>query len=272
MKILLINLDRSSDRLSFQTDQFRTLGVEFERLPAVNASDIPQEYFEKHQFDWQRPISITELACVQSHALAWQKCLELEEAVLILEDDCVFSTTLPRVLASLENQPKGVDRVNLETRVKKKLMGANGRSVEEGANIHSLWIDKGGAACYVLYPSGAKKLLQKQQTYGWATADAFIGDLGALKNFQLMPAVAVQFDVSNLYYGLVNIPSEFVTKRASTIVKSQLPKYQWNWSFIKMRLKRSLQQVRLFGNYVRLSKRLEVCPPLHPEGFERYKE
>ncbi|WP_323841352.1 MULTISPECIES: glycosyltransferase family 25 protein [unclassified Moraxella] len=45
MKIYIINLDQSTDRLALQNKQFARLNLSFERLPAVSVADISKEFY-----------------------------------------------------------------------------------------------------------------------------------------------------------------------------------------------------------------------------------
>ena len=47
MKVLMINLDNSRDRLQQQNEQFDKLKVVFERLPAVSIADFSKDDYQK---------------------------------------------------------------------------------------------------------------------------------------------------------------------------------------------------------------------------------
>lgn len=50
MKILLINLDQSTDRLVKQQEQFKQLGLSFERFPAVSIKDFSEDEYKALAF------------------------------------------------------------------------------------------------------------------------------------------------------------------------------------------------------------------------------
>lgn len=109
MKIFIINLKRSLERKKLMQKQIERF---FENYPNLK-DEISFEFFEAidakikenmEKFTSYFPkfrslafcgrggcgILDTELACFASHLSLWQKCVELNEAVLILEDDFYF--------------------------------------------------------------------------------------------------------------------------------------------------------------------------------------
>ena len=77
MKIYLINLDRHPERLAHMRKQLN--GVAFERISAVDGSKDPPT---------TKGLSRFELACLESHKLAWRQFLNgPEDCACFLEDD-----------------------------------------------------------------------------------------------------------------------------------------------------------------------------------------
>ena len=77
MKIYLINLDRHRERLAHMRKQLN--GVAFERISAVDGSEDPPT---------TKGLSRFELACLESHKLAWRQFLNgPEDWACFLEDD-----------------------------------------------------------------------------------------------------------------------------------------------------------------------------------------
>jgi glycosyl transferase family 25 len=188
MDILVINLDRSSDRLGFMAAQFDRLGLAFTRLPAVDGATIPEEEFKRLSRTYMRPLSRSELGCLLSHESAWAHCVETNRPAVILEDDAFLSDRLPAFLSELGRRGPP-DFINLETRGSEKWV-----SVEPivwqascGVRLYNLYIDPGGAAGYVMSPDIARSLLERSRNYA-APADAFI-DLSGIARFQAEPGL-----------------------------------------------------------------------------------
>ena len=94
MKTLVINLKDRSDRLTLFSKENPNL--KFEVLPAVDGTKIEYAKLLEQGFDvnhdWIDPIENTpltkgEVGCFLSHWSIWQKCIEKNEKVLVLEDD-----------------------------------------------------------------------------------------------------------------------------------------------------------------------------------------
>jgi len=196
MLVLLINLDRSTDRLAFQERQLATLGLTFRRIPAVTADAASGARSEEYWNSWERPLRPAERACLLSHVAAWKRVVAAGQPALILEDDAVLSRRVPEVLVSLEGMT-GLDHVSFETRGRRKLMGHQARMAGD-VTLHRLYQDRTGAAAYVLWPSGAAKLITRA-THEAGLADAMICRAYELSSWQTDPALALQLDICARY-------------------------------------------------------------------------
>ncbi|WP_206453457.1 glycosyltransferase family 25 protein [Aurantimonas marina] len=192
MRIVYINLDRATDRRAFMEEQSAALGLRFERCPAVQADDISDETAYALGRAWERPLTKPELACFLSHEAVWRQAASANEPTLILEDDVrlagQLTTLLPR-FAELTD----VDLVNLESFDRKRFVARNGRPLGD-ATIVRVYRDKSGSAAYLLWPSGAQKLLAHVRL-GAAPVDAFIHSLKRLVSYQVEPALAMQLHI-----------------------------------------------------------------------------
>lgn len=196
MKTLVINLDRSTERLDFQRSQLSRLGLEMQRVEAVSAADASAMRPEAYWQSWERPLGPAERACLLSHISVWKLISESGAPALVLEDDAVLSRRVPDLLAALD-RTSGIDHVTLEVRGRRKLLGRESRSVA-GVNLLRLYQDRTGAAAYVLWPSGASKLIARAER-GAALADAMICRAYELSSWQVEPACAIQLDICERY-------------------------------------------------------------------------
>jgi glycosyl transferase, family 25 len=203
MKIFIINLSSAVERRQFQQEQFSKLGLDYEILNATSVNDISNKTYAKHYQDWQRPLLNTEVACYLSHRSAWQKIIINNSPALILEDDALLSIHTPGILNSINELPD-VDLIQLETRGRKKLIKIHGLTISSTHAIHRLYQDRSGAAGYVLWPSGAKKLLEHEILCGIGLADAHIASCYSLIGYQVQPAAVIQLDQCN-YYSVKNL-------------------------------------------------------------------
>jgi len=236
VQIFVINLPDAVKRRKLQKDQLNKLGLEYTILEATSVEAISEVTYKKHYFDWQRPLRKTEVACYYSHRSAWIRVIKSRKPALILEDDAILSIFLPELLDNF-NKIKSTDLINLENRGRKKFVSRSYVDIECNSKLLRLYQDRTGAAGYILWPSGANKLIQLENNSGIGLADAHITSCHTLKAYQVEPSPIIQLDQCE-EYGISNIYSHTVSK--STV--SARENYRGGSYFI---LKRLLYQLRL---------------------------
>ena len=199
MKILIINLDFENQRMAFQKTQMRRLGLNYERISAIKPQNIDPAEMASKSAQWERPMRESEVACLYSHRTAWQMVSQANEPVLILEDDALLSSNVSGILQSLKKRTD-LHHVTLEVRGRKKLLGEKPQILNENASLTRLFQDRTGAAAYVLWPYGAKILLEKSDNAA-SLADGIIAAAYELSSWQIEPAAAMQLDQC-VSYGL----------------------------------------------------------------------
>lgn len=92
--VLLINLDRSTERLVRCRAVLDGLGVAWERVAAIDGRDLDAEFLSRinpqppPSAQWYRPLTPGEIGCFLSHLRCWRLILERQwDCALILEDD-----------------------------------------------------------------------------------------------------------------------------------------------------------------------------------------
>ena len=198
MKILIIHLPSQIERLAFQEKQMERLGLAFDWLPATEASSVNEATYTQLAYRWERPLRKSEVSCFLSHQLAWQQVLDTQTPTLILEDDALLADTVPALLQSLQSLTD-IDLVTLENRGRKKILGTATLAPTDQVKLLPLYQDRTGAAGYVLWPSGATKLMNKVQQGHVANADAFISSHYALRSYQAEPTPVIQIDMCAQY-------------------------------------------------------------------------
>ena len=119
LKTWVINLDRATDRMGRIAAQLQRLGLDFERLPAVDARAFTAEqsaqldapaYRRKHGME---PLP-GELGCYLSHVEVMRRMLvSRAEFGLVLEDDVLLTQRLPAALRGLIEHAGRWDMVKL---------------------------------------------------------------------------------------------------------------------------------------------------------------
>jgi len=238
MTTLIISLTGAKQRREFQIQQLSALNLEFKFLDATSVDDIEGMVYQKNYQDWQRPLKISEVACYYSHQNAWNEVIQSNKPALILEDDALLSKCVPELLADLMNK-KGVDLINFENRGREKFVSRSAENIACNSKLLRLYLDTTGAAGYLLWPSGAKKLLECEANKGLALADAQIYNCRSLRSFQVEPSPIIQLDMAR-HYGIDYKFDEKLFKSSvssKTRLKNNLSfKFKRIWAQLKLGL------------------------------------
>lgn len=134
MKIFVISLPDAVERRERAALQLGELGLDFEFFDAMRGEDVMAEgYFERcDEEEWLlntgHPMSLGEVGCFASHRSMWQKCVELGEPLMIMEDDFQllpgFAGAVEQVAGNISDY--GFIRLQSETRARKQRIAARG--------------------------------------------------------------------------------------------------------------------------------------------------
>ncbi len=112
MKIFLVNMDKSIERLNIMKKRLSDLDLTFERIAAVDGTKINDS--EKKVItapSWRYPYKLTpgEIGCFMSHQKCWKKLIESKENwALVLEDDSFFHSKAINYFHDIDWIPDGV--------------------------------------------------------------------------------------------------------------------------------------------------------------------
>ncbi|MFT7386961.1 MAG: glycosyl transferase family 25 [Candidatus Endobugula sp.] len=198
--IYLINVRTATERREFQENQLKQLDLGYTLIEAVTTDDISDDLYQKHYYDWQRPMRVTEVACYYSHRKVWEIIKQKQRPALILEDDVLLSKETPSILKKIEQVfLPNMELIVLENRNRKKWVQKHKEAMDDKNALVQLVQDRTGAAAYILWPNGAQKILEHAEKSGISLADAHIFSCPDLKKYQLEPAAAVQLDCCGAY-------------------------------------------------------------------------
>jgi glycosyl transferase family 25 len=166
MKCLLINLDRSDDRLAIMDRKFASVGLPYERLSATDGQFLTQE--QKAALDPKSrkrvsvyPLSDNELGCYFSHVRAMDSLLKSgEDMMAIFEDDLDLSPDLGPVLAAIEDRGAPFDFVFLHRKFKRGEFFVFSRNLTPDYKMGRVGYAQMGALAYVVSRAGAEKFLE----------------------------------------------------------------------------------------------------------------
>ena len=166
--IYIINLEKSKDRREFISNQFNNLSkkIDYKFFKAVYGKEefnhpLFSKYNEKKRFARKgHYMSLSQLGCFASHYLLWQKCFELNQGIIVLEDDAIIHSNFLEALEFISSDKNHFEFLWLSP-------PAPAKRNQKGKMIYSL--DKieitrykegwGNATGYFITPKSAKKLL-----------------------------------------------------------------------------------------------------------------
>jgi glycosyl transferase family 25 len=107
--------------------QFAAANVDFEFLDAVDGATLAPELrrIDGHQYrlNTRREPLPGEIGCYLSHFAAWQRCVDLGEPLVVMEDDLRLEGTFAAGLRALERLPREFGYVRLEPVQRARALG-----------------------------------------------------------------------------------------------------------------------------------------------------
>ncbi|TPM88547.1 glycosyltransferase family 25 protein [Mesorhizobium sp. B2-3-3] len=198
MKCLIINLDRSPDRLAHMTAEFARIGIAFERIAAIDARQHPDLGLQRqHALYAVQRLSGSEIACLHSHRACWAIIAQDDAPYgAVFEDDMVFSAKAGALLADTNWVPADADIVKLETFFHTTVIQRERASIGHGFSVFRLRKNHIGAGGYLLSRQAARDLLLATAEINMAVDNlifdpAFTTSIGKTI-YQLVPAVCAQ--------------------------------------------------------------------------------
>lgn len=199
MKCLVINLDRSPDRLAHITTEFARIGVAFERVEAIDARARPELDQMPQNLLYTKRLRLTggEIACLLSHRACWMIIAGGDAPyAAIFEDDVIFSARAGALLGNADWIPADADIIKLETFFQKTMVGWKRISAGPGFSISRLLGDHMGTGGYIISKRTASDLIEASQEISVAVDDLVFNPafpiMPSKTIYQLIPALCAQ--------------------------------------------------------------------------------
>ncbi len=199
MRCLVINLDRSPERLIHIGSQFSTFGLNFERVAAVDGRELDDAVLAMQPVSKQwKKMNKAEIACFMSHRKCWAIIAEGSDAYsAVIEDDVFFSPSATQALSSSDWIPAEVGLLKIETFRQKVFLSRARVLADAGRTIHALRGCHVGTGGYVISRDYAKRLLELSEGAFPCPVDHFMFDDEVprpddCRIHQLYPAVCIQ--------------------------------------------------------------------------------
>lgn len=176
MRCLVINLDRSPDRLDRIRSQFEANNVPFERVTAIDGKNYRGHYISNSFCKINNDaLTVNEIACFLSHRLCWEKIASGEEShAAVFEDDVVISSRGWAVLQSMPDWLEGVDLLKIETFLGGVFFSRKIKKTSSGWSLlkaHSIHPGGGG---YILSKNAAIQILKETEHFLPCAVDNYL--------------------------------------------------------------------------------------------------
>jgi len=199
MKAYFINLDRSPDRLAYMTKTLDELGLDYERVAAVDGRALSEEeiaavYQHAPGTQFLDPGSI---ACSLSHRKVWERIVAADDDyALVLEDDVIFGENAGAILADTGWIPGGTELLRLETFRRHTVHGREPVATVGDRAIYRLHHIHNGTGAYIVSKAAAARLLKHMTRFSYAVDyvlfDPHCPEFCRMDILQMVPAVCIQ--------------------------------------------------------------------------------
>ena len=175
LDVYVINLATSTKRWERTSARLSELGISHERFDAIDGRQNPHSLFERYD-DRQREkyrrkaLSGGELGCFASHFLLWQKCIELNKPIVVLEDDLIINSSLPEALNIAQEQIVNLRYLRLAGTYPKPKTFKKIKSLGQFDLVDHIR-GPAGTLGYVISPSAANALIKHAEKWFIAVDD-----------------------------------------------------------------------------------------------------
>ncbi len=163
IKSLVLNLDRSPDRLESMAAQFAALGIPFERVQGFDGRAASEEEFQtfcRERVGKYDPWIRGQMGCFLSHFRAWEITANAADPyTAIFEDDMHLSPSLKEFLETDSWIPGSCDIIRLETSTNRVWLEPEPLAVHGARALKKVKSTTWCAGGYILSRAAAKRLI-----------------------------------------------------------------------------------------------------------------
>lgn len=168
MKTYVINLKRSVKRRERMIKALREAKVDFGFIEAVDSSTSNFLYSERRNEALSRKrfgykLLENEIACFASHHLAWEKCIELNAPILVLEDNCDLLPDFYNHLYSFDDLAQKYDFLKLAATSKNSFVHIE--SISNTTSIVRFKKKTCGIMGYIITPKAASQFTDNAEEF-----------------------------------------------------------------------------------------------------------
>lgn len=177
MPVFVISLKRSQDRRDYIAAQLQQQGIAFSFFDAIDGSDKSNPLLKRYNYTkrlWLTSGKMPtngEIGCYASHYSLWQKCVDMNQPLVVVEDDSGIASNAARNLELVAEKVEKYGYLKLEGLIRGETI-----TMEESKHyrISRMSDNFGGARAYAIAPWAAQKLLRGSQSWS-LPVDNYIG-------------------------------------------------------------------------------------------------
>ena len=201
MKIFIINLQKSVDRRKHMQSQLTPLGIDYSFIEAFEPgtdrfNKISRYNNKKRLFRKGHSMAGGEIGVFASHYYLWEKCIKLNETIVVLEDDLILSNDFLNTIIELEKLIENYKYIRLhglyeyKRCIVEKLSGSRA--------IVKYFKPPSGAQGYILTPFAAKRFLDKACEW-YEPVDNYMDRFWfhGIECYTVVPSAVVEIDHEN---------------------------------------------------------------------------
>lgn len=218
MLTLVINLNRSNDRLKRISARLNELNVNFERVEAFDGFTLSDDEYKRLTYPYNHPCRVRftreltkgEVGCFISHRKCWQKLVESNENyAVILEDDLYISDKAKQFLTNINWLPQNVGLIRLSSFYSmNNRLYIKDKSVLNSHNEYSIAKTLRyaiGTQCYIISKEFAKNAIEMSVKFECPVDEFLFNRLFEYANicesWQLIPSVICQNEQEESFIG-----------------------------------------------------------------------
>lgn len=167
--IFVINLEKSHERREFICEQFKPFPeIKYQFFQAINGKENPdyplfKRYNEQERFKRKgNTMNLSQLGCWASHYHLWEKCVELNQGIIILEDDAILHSHFSQVYNFINSAENTFNFFWLSPPAP-RVRGQKGKTIlsipNSNCKVERFYKGWANATGYFITPQAAKTLL-----------------------------------------------------------------------------------------------------------------
>lgn len=211
--VFVISLKRSQDRRDYIAAQLQAQNIEFSFFDAIDGADKSNPLLKR--YNYKKRLWLTsgkmpthgEIGCYASHYSLWQKCVDLNQPILVIEDDANICPNAKKIknIVTTKIQQYGFLRLESVIRGETTLIENNDKY-----QISHMSDNFGGLRAYAIAPWAAKKLVNSSKSWSFAV-DNYVGfpHIHKVESYYLWPEFAKDtrpFETTIQFYNQIKVP------------------------------------------------------------------